>query len=399
MPRRRSRSPSPATAMRRTNNGDGTWTLPGSARSSRRWWRASIRCRRSPPIRPGTSAATARPAELTVNPLAVAQAPAGSLVYSAPISGNLSSPGLTERFHGNTPGRRDGQPGRRLPSATLEPTATVCGPGGATLGSAAAAMLGSSVLVQTVAAAASGDLHPPHRRGGLDHRDLHGQLRAQRGHRERIARRRRRRYVGRLRKTSRQLHFPGKRRCRPRGAVLGSLAGSRDLLVNGGFETGTFSGWTASTSGGSQLTPWTVAPCPRRLLLQLAARKRQLQCPERLRRHRRPDVSALPGRDNSGRSHERQSHRARPHRLFGQRHGHAKPHLPDYRSVTRPITFCKRSTRSRFPRACGHDRPRLANADLQSLGLCRPHGAGLLLRRRFRKATPARPCSNSTTSA
>ena len=31
-----------------------------------------------------------------------------------------------------------------------------------------------------------------------------------------------------------------------------------ELLVNGGFETGTFAGWTATSNGIAELTPWTV---------------------------------------------------------------------------------------------------------------------------------------------
>ncbi len=52
-----------------------------------------------------------------------------------------------------------------------------------------------------------------------------------------------------------------------RGAVLGSLIGQpggagpfEELLVNGGFETGDFTGWTAQTNGRGELTPWTVQP-------------------------------------------------------------------------------------------------------------------------------------------
>jgi hypothetical protein len=33
-----------------------------------------------------------------------------------------------------------------------------------------------------------------------------------------------------------------------------------DLIANGGFETGNFSGWTATSNGIAELTPWTVGP-------------------------------------------------------------------------------------------------------------------------------------------
>ena len=39
------------------------------------------------------------------------------------------------------------------------------------------------------------------------------------------------------------------------GVNFGSLP---ELIVNGGFETGDFSGWTVVTTGGPELTPWTV---------------------------------------------------------------------------------------------------------------------------------------------
>lgn len=36
-------------------------------------------------------------------------------------------------------------------------------------------------------------------------------------------------------------------------------AGAAQILINPGFETNDFTGWTALTGAGSQLTPWTVA--------------------------------------------------------------------------------------------------------------------------------------------
>jgi len=44
------------------------------------------------------------------------------------------------------------------------------------------------------------------------------------------------------------------------GVALGHVSGEVELLENGSFETGDFSGWTATTLGDSQLTPWTVGP-------------------------------------------------------------------------------------------------------------------------------------------
>lgn len=53
----------------------------------------------------------------------------------------------------------------------------------------------------------------------------------------------------------------------PDGALFGlgavrfaSAAATTDLLINGGFETGTFTGWTAISNGRSELIPWTVGP-------------------------------------------------------------------------------------------------------------------------------------------
>src|SRR5262249_41413543 len=42
-----------------------------------------------------------------------------------------------------------------------------------------------------------------------------------------------------------------------RGAVLGSAPGAGNLVTNGSFETGTFSGWTTATTG-SPFRPWAV---------------------------------------------------------------------------------------------------------------------------------------------
>ena len=67
--------------------------------------------------------------DLTVEPLAVAQAPLGSLVYSAPIVGNLSLPGLTDVFTVALDAGRDGQPGRR-PVVDDAAQAAVCDPSG-----------------------------------------------------------------------------------------------------------------------------------------------------------------------------------------------------------------------------------------------------------------------------
>src|SRR5262249_58739163 len=43
-----------------------------------------------------------------------------------------------------------------------------------------------------------------------------------------------------------------------RGAVLGSIQGSGNLITNGSFETGNFSGWTTTTTG-TPFVPWTVS--------------------------------------------------------------------------------------------------------------------------------------------
>jgi len=42
------------------------------------------------------------------------------------------------------------------------------------------------------------------------------------------------------------------------GLALPTTASATQILLNPGFETGTFAGWTAVTGAGSQLTPWTV---------------------------------------------------------------------------------------------------------------------------------------------
>jgi hypothetical protein len=45
------------------------------------------------------------------------------------------------------------------------------------------------------------------------------------------------------------------------GAVVAGSAHAVgvNLIVNGGFETGTFAGWTATNNGITELTPWTVS--------------------------------------------------------------------------------------------------------------------------------------------
>ena len=45
-----------------------------------------------------------------------------------------------------------------------------------------------------------------------------------------------------------------------RAAVLGNTSSDRELMTNRSFESGDFSGWTHTTSGGTELTPWTVGP-------------------------------------------------------------------------------------------------------------------------------------------
>ncbi len=45
----------------------------------------------------------------------------------------------------------------------------------------------------------------------------------------------------------------------PLGENIG-FATPTELIVNGGFETGDFTGWTATTNGLPELTPWTVGP-------------------------------------------------------------------------------------------------------------------------------------------
>ena len=137
------------------NNGDGTWTLPGSSIVTPLV--AGIYDVQATATDPaGNVGGDAATRDLTVEPLAVAQAPLGSLVYSAPIIGNLSLPGLTDTFTvvldaGETVSLAVS------PSSSLQPTVAVCDPSGNTLGSATATVSGGSAVVETVMATSSGN--------------------------------------------------------------------------------------------------------------------------------------------------------------------------------------------------------------------------------------------------
>ena len=137
------------------NNGDGTWTLPGSSIVTPLV--AGIYDVQATATDPaGNVGSDAATRDLTVEPLAVAQAPLGSLVYSAPIIGNLSLPGLTDTF---TVALDAGETVSLAvsPSSSLQPTVAVCDPSGNTLGSATATVSGGSAVVETVMATSSGN--------------------------------------------------------------------------------------------------------------------------------------------------------------------------------------------------------------------------------------------------
>ena len=241
-----------------TNNGDGTWTLPGAA----------ILVPLTAGIYDVQAAATDAAGntgsddatrDLTINPTVARQTPAGSLVYAAPIVGSIANAALADSF---TIALNAGQTLTLIvtPASSLQATAQLLAPDGSTLGSATGAAPGDAAVVQTVAVAAAGAYTI--RIGSANgttgsytaqvvlnaaaESELYG------GANNTLA-------------TAQDISasfIPLGAASGDRGAVLGSFSAvaAEELLVNGDFETGNFNGWTATSTGGSQLTPWTVSP-------------------------------------------------------------------------------------------------------------------------------------------
>ena len=171
-----------------------------------------------------------------------------------------------------------------------------------------------------------------------------------------------------------------------------------ELLHNGGFETGDFSGWTVGNDRAMEMDQWTVGPAGGGFFFDSSPHSGDVQRLQRVRWRAGQQYTLLARRRDPGRPRFGQVGRALPHSLRRRESCHAKPHIQD-RGL--------RSGRAMDRRVVPAADPSQRTPARTSAGLRREFDlsayAGKTVRIQFTEIiperTPARRSSNWTTSA